>query len=545
MAGVQVSSVRALALGWILSALAAGCGGDDPASDGAGDVSFPSMGSLSAESGKGSFRFGVASAATQIEDQNPNTDWYLFSQPKSAGGLGVGSFVGDAAKGYSKAIEDVALLQTLGVDSYRFSIEWARVEPKRDQIDEAALAHYSELIDALIAAGIRPMVTLHHFSNPVWVDDPRDPDCASGPSDQNLCGFGHPVGGKLIVDEFAEHVKLLAERLGDRVDDWGTVNEPINYLVASYGVGVFPPGKKYIFSLVDKLVPVIKDYLRLHVAAYDALKAADQTDADGDGEAASVGLTLSVADWVPSRLNQLSDDPEDIAARDRLVFFFHYLFIDALTQGAFDNDADGVLEELVPSFAGKLDWLGLQYYLRSGVTGKGGLLQVLALTPCFGSFDFGSCVPPTDPSFCVPKMGYEFYAPGVSTVLQAFGARYPKLPLLISEGGISTEVGARRQENIVRELEQVVKARKAGVDVRGYYHWSLYDNFEWAEGFEPRFGLFHTDYDSFERTPTAGATLFSDITQNRKLTRAMRSQFGGTGPMTPEGTPPEGPCKKF
>ncbi|MFO0565137.1 MAG: family 1 glycosylhydrolase [Polyangiaceae bacterium] len=547
MAGVQVCG-RLFGLLGLFSLALTGCSGDDGGGGGGGGasgISFSAPGPLGTEQGKGSFRFGAASAATQIEDQNTNTDWYVFTQPKADGGLGNGTFVGDAAKGYSKALEDVELIASLGLDSYRFSIEWARIEPKRDQIDEAALAHYDQFIDALVAKGIRPVVTLHHFSNPVWVDDPRDIDCAKGPSDDNLCGFGHPVGGPLAIEEFAEHAKLLAERYGDRVDDWGTVNEPVNYLLASHGLGVFPPGKKYLFSLLEKFVPVVKDYLKGHVAAYDAIRAADAQDADGDGVAASVGFSLSVADWVPSRGNEPSTDPEDVAARDRLVYVFHYLLADALTQGAFDNDLDGTAEESQPSFKGKLDWLGLQYYFRSGVTGNGGLVPVLALTPCFSTFDFGSCLPPTDPSYCVPTMGYEHYAPGLETVLDAFGERYPGLPLVVSEGGIATLVGERRAENIVRALEHVARARAHGVDVRGYYHWSLYDNFEWAEGFVPRFGLYQVDYKTYARTPTLGADVLGQIAKARKLSSDLRKTYGGTGPLTAEGTPPEGACKKF
>jgi len=148
-------------------------------------ISYARPGSLSAASGKGSFQFGAASAATQIEDQNENTDWWIYTAPEAQGGLAKGEFVGDASMGYSKAIEDVAIIKELGLDSYRFSIEWARIEPERDLIDEAALAHYSDFIDALLSEGIEPVVTIHHFSNPVWVDDPRDLACVNGPTDTN------------------------------------------------------------------------------------------------------------------------------------------------------------------------------------------------------------------------------------------------------------------------------------------------------------------------------------------------------------------------
>jgi len=526
-----------------LTILAASCG-DDASSTGGpptpDDITFGEMGSLVAPSGKGSFRFGAASAATQIEDQNVATDWYLYTEPVADGGLGKGkAFVGDASDGYEMAIEDVALLKEMGLDSYRFSIEWARIEPVKDQIDEAALQHYSDLLDALVAAGIRPVVTVHHFSNPVWVADPRDPDCANGVSDTNLCGFGDPVGGPMILDEIRDHATLLAERFGDRVDEWGTVNEPVNYLLASYGVGAFPPGRRLLLSesnLLEKFVPVVRDYLKFHAVIYDAIKAADTIDADGDGSAADVGATLSVGAWVPARNNAVSEDPDDIAARDRLVYVYHYLFIDSIMNGTFDANLDGTPDEQLPEIKNTLDWLGLQYYFRAGVSAQNAIVPVLNLVPCGSGFDFGACVPPVGGDFtkCVPAMKYEFYEPGIYEELKDFSARYPSLPLVVTESGLATETGQRRAEHVVRELEQIAKARDEGVDVRGYYHWSLFDNFEWAEGFGPRFGLYRVDYDTYARVATEGATVLGDVAKARKLTGAQRREMGGTGPMTAE-----------
>ena len=261
-----------------LVALSVGCG--DNAGIDQSPIEFAGIGPLSGSDGAGSFRFGAASAATQIEDQNTDTDWFVFTQPESEGGLGEHTFVGDAAGGFSRALDDVALVTGAGLESYRFSVEWARVEPQRDVIDEAALDHYSAVIDALLAAGVRPMITIHHFSNPVWVDDPRDKACAAGPSDTNLCGLGHPTGGPEVVAEMAEHAALLAERFGDRVDEWGTLNEPVNYLLAAYGIGFFPPGKMFVFDLVEEFMPVVRDYLAAHAAMYAAIKAGDGIDRD-------------------------------------------------------------------------------------------------------------------------------------------------------------------------------------------------------------------------------------------------------------------------
>jgi beta-glucosidase len=510
-------------------AVLAGCGSDPP-----GALSYGAMGPLAGDDGKGSWRFGAASAATQIEDDNTKTDWYLWTQPIAQGGLGKATFVGNATKGYSKVMEDLGLVKGLGLDSYRFSIEWARIEPVKDQIDEAAIQHYRDQLLAMKAMGIRPLVTLHHFSNPQWIADPKDLACTSGPTATNLCGLGSP-GGPMIVAEFGAHAALMAQRFGDLVDEWGTINEPINYLLASYGIGQFPPGKITFNSLTTEFVAVIKDYIAMHAAAYKAIKANDTTDADGDGRAADVGMSMSVADWQPARKNMPSTNPDDIAARDRLVYLFHYVWVDSITAGTFDANLDGTSDEQHPEWANTLDWLGLQYYFRAGVSADRPLFPAPAnLTACFGGFDTGSCLPAADTTYCIPRMGYEGWTDGIGDVVMAYADRYPTVPLVITEAGISTEVGARRAENIVRNLESVERARTAGVDLRGYYYWSLTDNFEWLEGFGPRFGLYKVDYTSYSRTETEGATVLGEIAQTRSVTTAQRETYGGTGPMTAE-----------
>lgn len=508
---------------------------------GASSIAFGSAGPLIGEAGRGGFRFGVATAATQIEDMNPHTDWYAWTRPIADGGLGHGTFVGDAVRGYSQLDDDLALIAGLGVDSYRFSIEWARVEPVKDQIDEAAIAHYRAQLEAMTAMGIRPVVTLHHFSNPQWIADPAG--CAGGPSDTNLCGFGSP-GGAQIVAQMAEHAALIAERFGDLVDDWGTLNEPVNYLLAAYGIAQYPPGRFGVAAIETDFIPAVRDYLSAHAAMYHAIKAHDTVDADGDGVAAAVGMSLSVADWEPSRDHEPSTNPEDLAARDRLVYVFHYLVADSVQNGTFDPDLDGTADEPHPEWAHTLDWLGVQYYFRSGVTGATALLPLVDLTPCFGGFDSGACLRAPDPTYCVPRMGYEGWTDGIHDILVGFHDRYPALPLVVTEAGIATDTGVRRAENVVRTLESIARARDAGVDVRGYYHWSLTDNFEWTEGFGPHFGLFQVDYSTYARTASEGATVLGDIAKARQLTGAQRDRYGGTGPMTPDAVTTDVLCHK-
>ncbi len=308
----------------------------------------------------------------------------------------------------------------------------------------------------------------------------------------------------------------------------------MNYLLASYGLTVFPPGRDLILSDFDRFLEVVRNYVRFHVAIFEAIEEFDTVDADGDGEAASTGFTLSVAEWIPTRRGAYSEDPEDVAAAERLRYVYHYVFPDAVTAGTFDADFDREPEESHPEWADTTEWIGLQYYFRAGVTAEPGIFPVLEVTPCFSGFDLGACMRDREPTHYVPAMLYEYWEPGIYEVLKDFGARYESMPLTVTESGLATEVGQRRAEHVVRSLEWIWQAREEGVDVRGYYHWSLMDNFEWAEGYEPRFGLYRVDFDTYERTPTEGATVLGEIAGARMLTAEMRRELGGLGPMTPE-----------
>ena len=338
----------------------------------------------------------------------------------------------------------------------------------------------------------------------------------------------------MIIEELAEHAALLAQRYGGMVDDWATLNEPVNYAVASYAVGQFPPGRSLVFDTPDLFVNVIRNLIAAHVAVYDAIKTHDTVDADGDGVAAHVGLTLSVAEWAPARGNMSSDNPEDVAAAERIRYFYHEIFPRSILGGTFDPDVDGTGDEAQPDWEGKLDWLGVQYYFRAGVSAETPLVPILDLIPCAGGFDFGSCLPTEDETWWVPSMHYEYWPEGLYKILSEMGQAFPELPMAVTEGGIATKNGARRADNIVRSLEGIAQAIDEGIDVRGYYHWSLMDNFEWLEGYEPQFGLYAVDLETYERTPTTGATVLGEIAAARAVSEALRETYGGMGPMHPE-----------
>jgi len=526
----------------LLSLLA--CEGDSSGT--ANEIAFPPEGPVAGDQGKGSFTFGAATAAAQIEESVPELDWHLWTQP-TPDGLGMGAeFVGDAVRGYGLALDDVLLAAETNLDAYRFNVNWSRLEPTRDNINQTAVAHYDGVIEALTVAGIKPMITIHHFSSPIWVDDPRrDVEEPCTPSDADLCGWDDEAGAAAIAEELAELGALMAREFGDRVDEWVTLNEPINYLLSAYGIGSYPPGRGAVFDLLDEaamraLLNTVERYAAAHAALYDAIKANDTVDADGDGVAANVGFVLSVIDWVPSRNGELSDEPTDIMAAENLRYVYHQVFTDAFVYGQWDGNLDRMIDqsEQRPDWAGKIDFLGPQYYFRAGVTNSAVFnIPIINGFPCFAGLPITeACVKVEDPTKCIPTMQYEYAEESLSIILEEFAALWPDLPMTVTEAGIATEVGQRRSENVVRTLEQIWKARENGVDVRGYYHWSLMDNFEWDLGFAPKFGLYTVDVDggTYARTPTEGATTLAEIAGDRRLSTSMSDEFGGVGPMTPE-----------
>ena len=316
-----------------------------------------------------------------IEEPVPESDWYLYTAP-APDGLGIGTDINRGVEGYSRALEDVSLIEELGLDAYRFNVSWARLEPQRDQINQEAVAHYQQPLEALVAKGIKPMVTIHHFSSPKWIDDvTRRETCGDAgiePSDTDLCGWAES-GAQDVAEELGELAGLLAsEYYGDLVDEWEkiTSNEPVNYILASYGSDNFPPGRGNLLGLtsvagVESLMKTLENYAEGHVQVYDAIKANDTVDADGDGNNALVGFSLNVNDWSPARDGEISTNPEDINAANKVWYLYHYLFVDALLTGQFDRNLDRMANEneAHPNWAGKLDWLGVQYYARFGVTG--------------------------------------------------------------------------------------------------------------------------------------------------------------------------------
>ncbi len=396
------------------------------------------------------FLWGAATSAHQIEGANDGNDWWDWEQIPGRIRGGVRS--GSACLGWDRYEEDLDLLRNLGLNAYRFSVEWSRIEPEPGRYDEAALLHYRRVLEACRARAIVPVVTLHHFTNPRWF-------AALG---------GWEERGNL--PHFERFARTAGERYGDLVDTWITVNEPEVYGFYGYASGMWPPG----VTDRSRALQVIANMLEGHALASRALRDADRTDADGDGRATWIGAAKHwvLLDpkrwwWPPDRLaSALQHRVFNVAVARALAGGP----IDLTIPGAKPARRDGEL------MRGTSDFLGLNYYTR----------WLVALA--------GKDPRSPRPGVPVNDLGWEIYPEGLERALREV-SRFG-LPIIVTENGIADASDRSRPEFIRRSLAALERARRAGVDVRGYFHWSLFDNFEWADGHEGRFGLYSVDFDS-------------------------------------------------
>lgn len=356
------------------------------------------------------FLWGAATAAHQIEGNNVHSDWWASEQ---AGRLPHRS--GDACDSWNRWTDDVALLERMGLNAYRLSIEWARIEPERGRFDQTALDTYRRQLEALKAAGIEPMVTLHHFTNPRWLAEAG--------------GWANPD----VVGRLANYTDHVAQHLGDLVQWWVTINEPSILALKGYIEGSWPPHRPLDLRGYVRLQ---RHAARAHVQARRALKAR-RPDAM---------VSMAFALWPMQALRRWSPIDQVMA-----------ILGDWFWQGR-------VLRRALPS----LDWIGVNYYSRTLVGWP------------WPSGSVAASGERTD-------FGWEIYPQGLYDVLRRVG-RFGK-PVAITENGISDADDRQRARYIALHVEQMHRAIADGVDLRGYMHWTLLDNFEWAEGYGQKFGL--------------------------------------------------------
>ncbi len=337
----------------------------------------------------GDFRFGAATAAHQVEggQQNNWTWWETLPQFSDY----VVEPSGLACDHYNRYEEDLDLAGWMGLDTFRLSIEWSRIEPEAGVYDEAEIEHYRQVFEAMASRGIRPSVSLHHFTEPQWFLDMRelelpanDTFCAGDPSETRFCYWSD----ERAAEAFGEFCRRMGEAFGQYVDEWMTFNEMGGYWLGTSVSGDFPPGLQSMdwATMESVALPVLRGLMDAHAACYRALHEADGVDADGDGEAARVGFTTGTGAARPA---DPSDD-EQIAAAEQMEYVATLMLFDAAVNGVLDADFDTVAEEEHPEWAGTLDLIGLQYYASTRIVD-------ISLVP------FLDGVPCADPPRCVSR----------------------------------------------------------------------------------------------------------------------------------------------
>ena len=419
------------------------------------------------------FLFGTATSATQIEGGCTTSDWFEFA--RQPGRIKGGDRPDVACDAWLRWESDVALQRSLGLGAHRMSVEWARIEPREGALDRPALDRYREMLGALRDAGIEPMVTLHHFTLPAWL----------------------AARGGILSDgfaaRFARFAGVVLGALGDVCRRWVTINEPNVLAAQAYLLGDWPPAAR---SPVQAVIAHHR-LLEAHVAAYRAIKGAR-------GDAAEVGVAHHLRVAQPERPGSLLDR----AAARTFARVFNEAFAAATCEGRMYGPLDALARPRggfrVADARGTQDFFGINYYARDLVRFAPGRPQELFCS---------RRVPPGAP---VSDLGWEIYPAGLGQLVRTW-ARRSGVPVYITENGIADAADARRGSFLVAHLGELARVLADGFDVRGYFHWSLMDNFEWAEGYAPRFGLFEVDYATQERRARASARLYADIARTRTV----------------------------
>ena len=430
------------------------------------------------------FLWGAATSAYQIEgsplaDGAGPSNWHRFAH--TPGRTHEGETGDVACDHYRRYREDVELMKWLGLGAYRFSLSWSRILPEgTGRTNPKGLDFYARLIDLLLGRGIQPLVTLYHWDLPAALDDRG--------------GWLNPD----IVHWFADYAETAFRAFGDRVPMWTTLNEPWVVADAGYLHGVHAPGHRSVAE-----TPVVAHHL---LCAHGAAVRVYRT-----GWKQRIGLVVNLE---PKYLG--SEAPEDLAAVERADAYMNRQYLDPVLLGRYPEALSEIFGAAWPAFPARdlelihqpIDFLGINYYTRSVVRNDPDSPPVRA-----------SAVRQAGSSYTAT--GWEVHPPGLTRVLKWVKERYGDLPLYVTENGAAFDdpprvVGARIEDpaRVHYYREHLLAAREAirrGVDLRGYFAWSLLDNYEWTQGYSKRFGLVHVDFQTQRRTPKASAHYYRDV----------------------------------
>jgi beta-glucosidase len=416
------------------------------------------------------FMWGTATAAHQVEGDNRLNDWWAFEQQR--GRIHDGTTSGDACKQYELYKSDIALMKRLNQNAHRLSLEWSRIEPEEGKFNREAIDHYRDVLETLHSHNIEPVLTIHHFTNPLWL-------VAKGGWETSAA-----------VHYFERFARLAAREYGDLVRYWVTINEPMVYAVMGYSLSVWPPAK----NRPDIGFICAANMMRAHAAAYAAIHETAKLEP-------SVGIAHNMRIFDPADPNSWWD--RKIAALQDYIFNETVLI--ALTEGRLHLPLG---MDAIPGARNSIDFVGLNYYSRDLVA-----FDIKAPGMIFGR-NFAA------PEAELSLFGWEIYPEGLYRLckrLAAYG-----LPILITENGLPDDTDEQRPRVLLDHLAAMHRAIKEGADVRGYFHWSFIDNFEWAEGYRTPFGLVACDFKTQERKVKASGELYAEICRTGRITPQMR-----------------------
>lgn len=424
---------------------------------------------------------GSATAATQIEGGDINSNWYHWSL---AGKINNNESSIIAADHYNRYEEDINIMKELNQEIYRMSIEWSRIEPQKDVWSDEGINHYIDEITMLIRNGIKPLVTFHHFSCPQWLQDE---------------GAWINPG---TVSRFLRFVEKMTFELGNLVCEYCTINEPNVFVNDSYMDGKYPPGhkddmKSYFKASKNLIIAHLKSYKKIHEIRRTN-KFTGQT---------RVGIAHHLAHFEVQSKNPLTK-----LSKNFMDYSFHTLFLNGMVDGRLSTPLGIGYPEGKGTYC---DFIGVNYYSRHIIKSS------MNPASLFGEVSVDENLDETKKN----DLGWEIYPEGLSIVLKNLYSKY-KLPIYITENGIPDEKDNKRAQFIYDHLKEINNLINEGIDIQRYYHWSLLDNLEWNDGYGPRFGLVEVNYDTQERTIRNSAKFYSEVCLNKEMNISMLSKYG-------------------
>ncbi len=438
------------------------------------------------------FIWGAATSSHQVEGYNDKNDWALF---EAQGHIEGGVRSGAATDHWNRFREDIRLAADLGLNSYRFSVEWSRIEPEQDRFDPEAMKWYSDLIAECEKHRIMPMLCLHHFTSPQWF-------AAKG-------GFTWDQA----AERFRIYTRHVVQNLGSRIPLWLTFNEPMVLTVGTY-LGQFMPPAVYS---PPSVALASHQLLKSHALAYDVIHSEiPNREGPWKDRPIEVGIAQNMIDFNPVR----GWHPMEWLLSKVFHGFYNRSWLDGITGKKPGFGVPGLVPNAKPvkEALGRktCEFIGINYYTKAYTQWRPSLSggERIGSLPIGLSFSGREEV--------ASDVGWAIHPRGLEKMIQLVG-KYG-LPIYITENGIADDADAKRPDYILSHLKVVARAIENGADIRGYYYWSLLDNFEWIKGFGPRFGLYRVNYETFERTKTRSAELFRKIIESQPWSEGRTPQ---------------------